>query len=212
MTLLKTYWKDAVIVLLIILLALFFRNCQPEESVLVETKDVKVRIPEVVGSFNTPQNETELPSKHSDSILYKNRYIYSTHPIDKELAAKFLKSNDSLKNLLYIKSIQERENVTDFSDDKLELKIYSKVQGQLLDVRADYKIKPQEVTVQEKTITKTIIQKDNFSFLAGGGLNTNLDTRKLSYGVDAGIRIKNTILLAGINTNKDISTKLIFQF
>jgi len=207
----KNNWKNIVMAVMGLTILFLLRECNPQPSTVVQVKDVKVKIPEIVGTLK-PASITELPSKGTDSIVYKNRLIYSTHPFDKELAEKYLKSNDSLKDLLYIKSIQEKENVSDFSDENIELKIRTTVQGQLKDIKADYKIKEREVVVQEKTITNTVIKRDKFSFLVGGGYNHSLDLKNNSnFEVNAGIRLGDVLILGSATTEKTIGGKIIIQ-
>lgn len=205
------YWREITIAVLIIAVISLLRDCNPKPTTKVTTKDVTVKIPEVVGTLE-PSNSTELPSRGTDSIIYKDKIIYSTHPFDKVAAEKYLKATDSLKNLLYIQSIQERENVTDFSDKNLELKIWTKTQGQLKDIKADYKIKEREVVVQEKTITNTIVKKDKFGVILGGGYNHALDTKvNSSYEVNAGIRLNKVTVLGSATSEKQIGGKILIE-
>lgn len=210
---LKKYWREIAIVILITLLIFSFRDCSPEVSTVTTYKDVKVKVPEIVGELK-PSNITELPSTKSDSIIYKDRVIYSTHPFDKKLAENYLKATDSLKDLLYIKSIQEKENISDFSDQYLDLKIRTKVQGELKDIKADYKIKEREVTVQEKTITNTITieKKDKFGWVVGGGYNHSLDLKNnSSFEVNGGIRLGKVTFLGSATTEKTLGGKLLIE-
>lgn len=211
---LKTYWREILIAFLIVLLIFSFRDCSPETSTVTTYKDVKVKVPEIVGELK-PSNITEIPSKGTDSIIYKNRIIYSTHPFDKNLAKKYLKSTDSLKDLLYIRSIQEKENISDFSDQYIDLKIRTKVQGELKDIKADYKIKEREITLQEKTITNTITVKeprDRFSWVVGVGYNHSLDLRNnSSFEANAGIRLGKVIILGSATTEKQLGGKILIQ-
>jgi len=210
---LKTYWREILIGLLVITVIALLKDCNPETSTVTTYKDVKVKVPEVVGTL-IPETNTELPSKGTDSIIYKDKIIYSTHPFDKNLAEKYLKSTDSLKNLLFIKSIQEKENITDFSDKNIELKVRTTVQGQLKDIKADYKIKEREVIVQEKTITNTVLvdKTPKIGFLLGGGYNHSLDLKNnSSFEVNAGIRIKKVTVLGSATTEKTIGGKILIE-
>jgi len=212
MTALKTYWREIVIGIMAIFIIVLLKDCNPEPSTVTTYKDVKVKVPEIVGTL-TPKSNTELPSQGTDSIIYKDRLIYSTHPFDKKLAEKYLKANDSLKSIIYIQSIQEKENISDFSDNNIELKVRTKVQGQLKDIKADYKIKEREVVVQEKTITNTIVKEaPKFGLLLGGGYNHSLDLKNnSSFEFNAGIRIKNVTVLAGATTEKTVGGKILIE-
>lgn len=212
-SLINKYWREVLIVGLIITLILAFTKCQPQEDTKIDYKDVEVKIPEINGEFEKPSKETELPSAGADSIVYKDRVIYSTHPLNKEWAEKVKKAKDSIQILnLLVESIQERENITDFSNDDLELKVHTKVRGELKDVTAKYKIKERTAIVQEKTITKTIIEKDPSGFVVGGGYNHSLDTNtKSSFEGNAGFRLGKVTVLGGLNTNLQVSGKLLIE-
>lgn len=210
--LIKRWWREALIIGLIVTL-LLTKNCNPQESTKVTIKDVEVEVPGSDGVFTQPKSQTELPSKGVDSIIYRNKTIYSTHPIDKELAERLKNAKDSIEVMkIAIEASQERENITDFSNDKLDLKVHTLVQGQLKDIKVDYKIHPQKVTVQEKTIEKTVLIKDNFGTIILGKYNHTLDPNNpSSLEVGAGIRIKKVSILGTINTNKQIGIGTVIE-
>jgi len=203
MELLKKYWREILIFLLIVVLV---TDCDPKEKTTVTYKDVEVEVPGSEGVFAEPKSQTELPSKGKDSVEIKGNTIYSTHPLDKVLAERLKNAKDSLEILrIAIEASQERENITDFSNDKLDLKVHTLVQGQLKDIKVDYKIHPQKVIVQEKTIEKTVLVKDNFGTIILGKYNHTLDpTTPNSLEVGAGIRIKKFSILGTINTNNQV--------
>lgn len=208
----KNSWKNITILIMGLTILSLLRDCNPETSTVTTYKDVKVKVPEIIGTL-TPKTITELPSQGTDSIIYKDRIIYSTHPFDKKLAEKYLKANDSLKSIIYIQSIQEKENLSDFSDNNIDLKIITKVKGELKDIKADYKIKEREIVVQEKTITNTIVKEaSKFGILAGGGYNHSLDLKNnSSFEVNAGIRIKKLTILGSATTEKTIGGKVLIE-
>ena len=212
MEFIKKYLNYIIIaILVVIILFLIKGNTTTKETTKVDIKDVSVKIPEIIGTLK-PSNITELPSKSTDSIIYKDKIIYTTHPIDKKLADKYLKANDSLKQILYIQSIQQKENVTDFSDKNIDLKVWTKVQGELKDIRADYKVKEREVIVQEKTITNTIVKRDNFNFLAGGGYNHSLSPNvNSSFEVNVGVRVGKINIIGGATTERQVGGKVLIE-
>lgn len=214
MELLKKYWREVLIGLLAVLLIFSVKGCGQEESIKVTVKDKEVIVPGSDGVFTKPKSQTELPSKGVDSIIYRNNIIYSTHPLDKELAERLKNAKDSLEVMkIAIEASQERENVTYFSDDKLDLKVHTIVQGQLKDVKINYKIEPQTITIQEKIIEKTVIQKDNFGLLVTGKYNYTLDpANPSSLEVGGGIRVKKVSLLGTINTNKQLGIGTVIEF
>lgn len=209
----RKYIREIIIFIMAIVIILLARDCNPQESTKVTVKDVEVEIPGSEGVFGEPKKQTELPSKGRDSVIIKDNVIYSTHPLDKVLAEKLEKAKDSLEILrIAVEAIQERENITDFSNDKLDLKVHTLVQGQLKDIKVDYKIHPQKVIVQEKTIEKTILVKDNFGVLIIGKYNHTLDPNNpSSLEVGAGIRIKKVSILGTVNTNKQVGIGAILE-
>ena len=210
MELLKKYWRELIIVLLIIFLLV---DCNPQESTKVTVKDVEVEVPGSEGVFTKPKSQTELPSKGKDSIIIKKETVYSTHPLDKVLAEKLKNAKDSVEILkIAIEAIQERENITDFSNDKLDLKVHTLVQGQLKDIKVDYKIHPQKVIVQEKTIERTIIKEDKFGVLLGGGYNYALTPEVNSnLELNVGVRFKNITVLGAITTERTAGGKILIE-
>lgn len=213
MELLKKYWREILMFAMVIVILLLAKDCNPQESIKTTIKDVEVVVPGSEGVFGKPKSQTELPSKGKDSIVIKKETVYSTHPLDKVLAEKLKNAKDSIEILnIAIEAIQERENITDFSNDKLDLKVHTLVQGQLKDIKVDYKIHPQKVIVQEKTIEKTILVKDNFGTLIIGKYNHTLDPiNSSSLEVGAGVRIKKVSILGTINTNKQVGIGAILE-
>lgn len=213
MELLKKWWREGTMFIMTIIIIILAQDCNPKEEIKVTYKDVEKIIPGSEGVFTKPKSQTELPSKGVDSIIYRNKTIYSTHPLDRELAEKLRNAKDSIEVMrIAIEASQERENITDFSNDKLDLKVHTLVQGQLKDIKVDYKIHPQKIIVQEKTIEKTIIQKDNFGWLVTGKYNHTLDPiNPSSLEVGGGIRIKKVSVLGTINTNKQLGIGTIIE-
>lgn len=213
MELLKNYWREILMFIMAIVIIILAQDCKPKEEIKVTYQDVEKIVPGSEGVFTKPKSQTELPSKGVDSIIYRNKTIYSTHPIDKELAERLKNAKDSIEVMkIAIEASQERENITDFSNDKLDLKVHTLVQGQLKDIKVDYKIHPQKVTVQEKTIEKTVLIKDNFGTIILGKYNHTLDPNNpSSLEVGGGIRIKKVSILGTINTNKQIGIGTVIE-
>lgn len=210
----KTYWREIAMAIMLVIIILLVQDCNPQSSTVVTTKDVIVKTPEITGNL-TPSNQSEIPSAHTDSIIYKDKYVFSTHPFDRKLAEDFANAKDSITQFKkYLQAIQVKEQVTDFSNKDLELKVRTKIRGELLEIKADYKIRPQEITVQEKTITNTIIveKKDKFGTLVGAGYNQSFDTGiKSSFEVNAGFRIGKVNILGTANTAKQIGGKILIE-
>lgn len=206
------YWKELTIGVLIFIIIMLLQDCKGEEKVIITEKDKIVKIDEVVGDL-VPKGTKELPSTGTDSIVYKDRVIYSTHPLDKEWAEKVKKAKDSIAKLnLLVEAIQIKEQNTDFSNKDLELKVWTQTRGELKDIKVNYKIPERDVIVKERTIEKFTEVKDNFGTLLGGGYNHSLDANtNSSFEVNAGIRIKKLIILGTANTEKQVGGKILIE-
>jgi len=214
MNFLKKYWREILILILLISLIVSFQRCTPSEKTEITVNEREVKIPEIVGSLE-PEKRTELPSAGIDSVKIGKQYIYSTHPLEASLKKEIEQAKDSLEIMrLLVKSAQVKEEITDFSNDKLELKVWTKTQGKLLGITTDFKIKETTVKVTDttKTITKTVQApptiKDVVSingrvgWLVGGSYLQNIETKKSAYGVNAGIRVQKISVIVGGNTQK----------
>lgn len=209
MTFLKKYWREILIAVLSIALFLSFQTCE-KEGVDIKVTERDVVIPAVEGNFDKPDKVTELPSAGKDSVKVGKQYIYSTHPLDPKLKKEISEAKDSISILkLLIKTGQTRENITDFSNDKLELKVTTLTKGELLSVTADFKIK--ETTVKVTDTTKTITKPSKLSdivskkqtllgFVVGGKYNKSYDGVAGNAEGLVGIRIGKVTILGSAGT------------
>lgn len=191
-------------------------NCDGKKTTDIKTtvKDVKVVIPEVQGGFESPKNFDQQPSVGDTVYITKTEYIRTQNPVDKKTVEEYKNTKDSLERLkMFIKSQEKKSFITDYSDSNIELTVETEVKGELLSQKPKYKIKQREVVVQEKTIEKTITieKKDPSGLLIGGGFGQNLDTRKNFYEANVGGRIGKFNIIAGYNTNKEVSAKILIE-
>lgn len=213
MKFLKENWKNITIGGLLLIILLLVR-CQPKEEVVIEYKDRIVTLPEIVGDL-TPDKIEELPSRGTDSIIYKDKVIYSTRPFDKKKVAEYLDAKtDSIRIAMYLEAKQEREYNTDLSDENVELKVWTKTIGEMVDLKAFYKVKERDIVIQEKIITKTVIEKGKrFALVGGGGYNHPLtEDVNANFEVIAGIRIGKVSLLGSANTERTVGGKILLEF
>lgn len=205
-------WKYIIMAVLVIIIFSLIQ-CQGETKTEVTYKDKVVKIPEIIGTLK-PNSILELPSEGTDSIVYRDRKIYSTHPLDKVWAERVKNAKDSIQTLsLLIEAIQVKEQTTDFSNKNLELKVWTKTRGELKNIEVDFKILEKEIVIQEKTITNTVYKKDNFGTIIGGGYNHSLDANVNSnFEVNAGIRLGKVTILGSANTQKQVGGKLLLEF
>lgn len=211
---LKKYWRELLIVLLIVVLAINPKFTSTDTKVKIITKDSIVKIPAIDGEFNKPSHTQEIPSKTKDSIIYKETKIYVESKVNKDAIKRYLEAEDKLKE--FTEGIRQRDYTTDFSDDNIELTIRTSVEGKLISEVPKYKIKEKEVKVQVKevitTITNTIEKKDKFGILVGGGYNHSLDlTKPSSFEVNAGVRIGKVNIIGSANTSKQVGGKILIE-
>lgn len=208
----KTKWTYIAIIAVLIALLFIQHSCQGDGETKTTTtvKDVNIIVPGKDGQFDTPTNQTELPSQGKDSILIYDKIVYVESKVNEELKAKLEKSED--KYSLLLDAVRERDYVTEFEDDNIKMRISTKVEGNLVDLKPIYNIKPQTVTLQEKTITKETTISSKFALYAGVNAQTNTSLGKIAPGADIGVQINNkTILSAGINTDKDVTVGVKFR-
>lgn len=211
----KTKWIYWAIIGVLITLLILQHSCQGngDTKTTVTTRDVDVIVPGSEGSFETPTNQHELPSAGKDSIVYYDKLIYVESKVNKELVDKYKAAENEIDRLnVFLNSIRERDNVTEFEDDYLKLKIDTKVQGKLKEVKPSYIIKPRTITIPETTITKETTVSSKFALFAGVNAQTNTSFGTLAPGADLSAQINGkTIISAGINTNKDVTVGVKFR-
>lgn len=200
------YW--AIIAVLIGLL-IVQHSCEGdgETKTTVTTRDVDVVIPGSGGVIEKPTSETELPSAGKDSIIYMDKIIYVASKADTVVVNKYINApTDNDKMAVLLDATRERDYVSEFEDDKIKIKIDSKVNGILKSTKPTYFIKPQTVTVQETTITHEKTLSSKFALFAGVHAQTNTSLGKIAPGADLSAQINGkTIITAGINTEKDVT-------
>lgn len=219
MLFLQKYWKYILgIVVILVVLSLVPFNCSGKTTRETKTtyKDSTIVIPEMKGQFESPKSFEENPGTPDTIYITKNVYIKTDNPVDKKLIEEYKKAarKDSTEGLKkYAEAIQERSYTTDFSDDKIELSVDTKVRGELLSQTPKYKIKEQSIRTQIKTVETTITKevKDPFGVLVGAGVQQNLSDKKTAVSVDAGIRINKVNILGTLNTNKEAGLKILIE-
>lgn len=203
---LKKHFQYFIIVILVIML-LFPKYCNKDN---VSTRDKKIIIPEVIDSISKPIVINNYPPK-KDSVIYKKgKTIYTENPINKKMAQELiqaLKDQDSLKVLkLYLSSIEEREQIRIFNDKNLNIEVYTKVRGQLLDQKISKYI------INEKEVKTNIeIKESNFAIYAGGNFQYNSDI-KITPNIQLGVQIgKRLIITGGYGLDKSYQAGVLYK-
>lgn len=173
-----------LIIFILILIIYLQRSCTNKNVVVVKT-------PELKGSFNTVKPK-EIPSKTKYVyVTLKGKTINLTNPVNDSLVKAYEKSQDSICKLqLYIDVVSEREYLTEYNNDTINLKVYSKTQGVLLSQKPSYVIKSRTVDVPIKA------KEQKFATYLGVDI---FDNRSFNnFGVKASLGFQ--------NKNKDILT------
>lgn len=125
--------------------------------------------------------EVEVPGKQGEIRIDSIPVPYAVkNPINDELVAKYEKANDSIKKLLFIMSIAEKEYNISFKDSIQNIDVYSKLKnGELVNQTVTYDIFPRTETVE--TIVKVPVPKYN-KILVGGELGIPINNNNKPVG------------------------------
>lgn len=180
--------------IIIILTGIIFlqRSCYKEHVNIVN-------LPEIKGSFDTIKPK-EIPSKKE--YVYttlKGKTIYLTNPVNDSLVKEYEKAQDLICKLqLYLDAVSEREYLTEYDNDTLNLKVYSKTQGILLKQKPSY-------TIKARTVNTPIKCKEQ-KFATYAGIDV-FDNRSFNnFGVRASLGFQNKskdILTISYDTHKN---------
>jgi len=165
-----------------ILSILFYRQCTlpgPEPKILI--KEVIVKVPEIINTFDTITIFKRSNSVKIDSI-YKNRYI---------------STKDSLQRLkLYLDAIAVKEYNQNFKDSTQSIDIWTQTRGDLIAQTVKYNIFERTI----KTNDTIILPNNRRTLNLGFETSTNLDLKaSLLY-----TNRKKTIYSIGINQEKTV--------
>lgn len=202
----ENYYILAIAILSILLLFSFI-DCEGDEydKTTVTEKPIKVLIPEQKGIFEKPTNQSEIPSAKKDSIIYFDKIIYVQSEVDKKLVNEYNSAKDSISKLnIFLNSIRKREYVSTFDDEFVNIKAHSTVKGELEDTKLSYTLKPREVEVIERTITKEKTIQSKLALFAGANIGSNKNLNTVVPGAEIGVMINNnTMITGGYNTDGD---------
>ena len=190
--------------ILLLILIFFVNRCSKEE--IIKEVPVKVYVPGVSGKSDTIYKPVPLISI-KDSLIYKDKILYTENPYDKELADKYISLKGETERLqVYLKTIQIKEYSIPFEDDNIKITGHFKTQGELLSTQYDYDIKPKEIIA-------LVPQKETkLALYAGGGIGTNIDLNKVIFNAQIGIQnAKGDIYTVQYGTDKSIQVGYQFR-
>ncbi len=190
--------------ILLLILIFFVNRCSKEE--IIKEVPIKVYIPGVSGKSDTIYKPIPLITT-KDSLVYKDKILYTENPYNKELADKYISLKEETEKLqAYLKSIQIKEYSIPFEDNNIKIIGHFKTQGELLSTHYDYDIKPREITV-------LVPQKETqLALYAGGGIESNTKLDKAIFNAQIGIQNKKgDIYTFQIGTDKSIQVGYQFR-
>lgn len=192
------------IILVLFLWSVFATRCSDKGH----KETIYVKVPEVKDSiiYATKTEYIKLKSK-PQKIYIKGDMYEIENPVNDSIINELYLANDSITVLKkYLKAIGEKEQIRTFEKDGLTVNVKSKTRGDLLEQSINYIIKEKQIEAPKHK------DKDIFSFLLGGGVKQNIVDRKLNFGVDAGIRVKNVNVIFNANTNKEVGITVLKSF
>jgi len=199
--------KENVIIYIIIigLISMLFiqRSCNNKQ-----TSVTTITVPSKTGTFEKViPKPIPLTIEYKDSIVYKDKVISLTNPVDKKLAEDYLKAKDSITRLnLYISSIQIRKYKQVLSNKDIDLTIEAETTGTLNYLIPTYTIKERELK------TPSIVKQTVFAAYIGGGISVATPTLKPEFFANAGFQNKRgDIILGGYGSNGTIEAKYILR-
>lgn len=194
-----TKWSGWVLLIIVLLL---MKTCRPEPTIIT------VEIPEKKGEFDGKKPEhTEITPKtiHEKEYVYRNgKKVYIENPLNEQLLNEneqlkrdFEKANDSIRSLLYEKSIAISKFSSKFEDKNIILDINGLVRGEVQEVTPNYTIKKQTISVPVK---QTV-----FRLLGGVEAGNTMQLDQLSFKANVGFQNKSgDVLNIGYDTQNVI--------
>lgn len=166
-----------------------------------------IRLPSIADTF---QKVTPTPIKYDtvykDSIVYKDKVIKITNPINVELAESYLKAKDSITRLnLYISAIEIKRYKEVFDDSNVTITVDAETTGKLNWMKSSYVIKERVVTTPVK------VKQTVFAAYLGGGTGIS-KTMTPSFTGNVGFQNKRgDIILGGYAVDGTISATYIVR-
>jgi len=145
---------------IVILLVWNIKQC----SEPTKTETITVEVPEKEGSFKLDNEILQWPVKGKDSIIYKTEFKDSIIYIENKVDLKLAKDYQALKSefdryKLFLEAIKIQNYSKTFEDNYFTATVTGEVQGEVLSMALDYKIKPRSI--------QTDIQVKNYRFVIG---------------------------------------------
>lgn len=186
-------------IIIFLLLVIFIqRSCCNKSENFKAKKEIV--IPEKKGSFPSVKPIKISDTIIKDSIIFKEKKIIITNPLDKEMVLDYLKAKDSIEKLnLFIKAVKINKYNQNFNNDDITLDIEAETTGTLNYIKPTYTIK------EKKVIAPVYIKQTKFALYTGAEVFDNKSLNNL--GVKFNLFIQNKkgdLYTAGYDLNKNI--------
>lgn len=195
----KSYYQSIIIIVLVTCLFVQ-RSCNNKNTSII-------KVPSITGTF---KKIIPIPIKYDtlykDSIVYKDKVIKITNPVDVKLAESYLKAKDSIARLnLYISAIEIKRYKEVFDDSNVTITVDAETTGKLNWMKPSYVIKERDITIPLK------VKQTVFAAYLGGGMGIS-KTMTPSFTGNVGFQNKRgDIILGGYAVDGTVSATYIVR-
>jgi hypothetical protein len=193
--------KHIQLIIIAFLICIIFiqRSCTKSNTV--------VNLPSITDVF---EKVIPIPIKYDtvykDSVVYKDKVVKITNPVNVELAESYLKAKDSITRLnLYIAAIEIKRYKEVFDDSNVTITVDAETTGKLNWVKPSYVIK------ERKVILPVRVKQTVFAAYLGGGFGISKDITP-SFTGNVGFQNKRgDIILGGYAVDGTVSATYIVR-
>ena len=166
-----------------------------------------VNLPPITGTFKkTIPTSVKYDTVYKDTIVYKDKIIKVTSPVNVELAESYLKAEDSLARLnLYISAIKIERYKEVFNDSNVTITVDAETTGKLNWMKPSYVIKERKVTLPVR------VKQTVFAAYLGGGMGISRTMVPAFTGNVGFQNKKGDIILGGYAVDGTISATYILR-
>jgi len=187
-----------IIIILLLFVIFIQRSCYNRDLPSVENQGVTV--PAQHGSFNGVKPTKVHDTIVKDSIVFKDKIIPVTNPLDKQLVIDYLKAKDSIAKLnLFMNAVKINKYKQNFDNNDINLTVEAETTGTLNYIKPTY-------TIKEKTIDVPVkVKQTVFALYTGVEVYNNATLTNSGIKIDLGIQNKKgDIYTAGYDTNNNV--------
>ena len=178
-------------IILVLTIILATGSCSPPKPQIIT-----VTVPKITGSFKPQKPQVTIDT---DTLYLKNPINKKLISENEKLKQDYEKANDSIKNILFAKSVKLFKFASTFENDTIKIDINGVVQGEVKEITPKYFIKQRKIDMQ-------VIPKET-AFRLLGGLELGNTTKFNAFTAKANLMFQNrkgNMLSVGYDTNKRI--------